>query len=149
MRFVKTTKFEIKLNEEQRKQLSSKERIEKALKDDNILAFNILKEDSLIGFAMFRRYSDNGYFLWNYAIDIKYQNKGYGTEALKSIIDYLTIEYNVCEITTTYTWWNEIAKHIYKKIGFKETDIVDEDGIHEVNMIYRRGDNYDSKWNIQ
>lgn len=63
MRFVKTTKFEIKLNEEQRKQLSSKERVVKALKDDNVFAFNVLKEDSLIGFAMFRKYSDNSCLL--------------------------------------------------------------------------------------
>lgn len=104
MRFVKTTKFEINLNEEQRKQLSSKERIEKALKDDNVLAFNIIKDDTLIGFAMFRKYSDSGYFLWNYAIDVEYQKLGYGTKALKELIDYLSIEYNVYEITTRVLW---------------------------------------------
>lgn len=39
-------------------------------------------------------------------------------------------------MTTTYIWGNEHAKHVYEKVGFVETDVVDEDGIHEVNMIY-------------
>jgi len=148
MKLIKTIKFQIELSDEQRKQLSSKEKIEVALKDKNIFSFNIYEQDNLIGFAMLRKYSDIGYFLWNYAIDIKYQNKGYGTKALLFLIDYFETKYNALEITTTYTYGNEIAKHIYEKIGFVETDIVDEDGIHEVNMIYRRGVNNDNKWNI-
>jgi len=148
MKLIKTIKFQIELSDEQRKQLSSKEKIEVALKDKNIFSFNIYEQDNLIGFAMLRKYSDIGYFLWNYAIDIKYQNKGYGTKALLFLIDYFETKYNALELTTTYTFGNEIAKHLYEKIGFIETDIVDEDGIHEVNMIYRRGVNNDNKWNI-
>ena len=145
MKLIKTIKFQIELSDEQRKQLSSKEKIEVALKDKNIFSFNIYEQDNLIGFAMLRKYSDIGYFLWNYAIDIKYQNKGYGTKALLFLIDYFETKYNALELTTTYTFGNEIAKHVYEKIGFIETDIVDEDGIHEVNMIYRRGVNNDNK----
>ncbi|MBE6137907.1 MAG: GNAT family N-acetyltransferase [Erysipelotrichaceae bacterium] len=145
MKLIKTTKFQIELSDEQRKQLSSKEKIEVALNDKKIFSFEIYEQDNLIGFAMLRKYSDMGYFLWNYAIDIRYQNKGYGTKALLFLIDYFETKYNALEITTTYTYGNEIAKHIYEKIGFVETDIVDEDGIHEVNMIYRRGVNNDNK----
>jgi len=148
MKLIKTIKFQIELSDEQRKQLSSKEKIEVALNDKKIFSFEIYEQDNLIGFAMLRKYSDMGYFLWNYAIDIRYQNKGYGTKALLFLIDYFETKYNALEITTTYTYGNEIAKHIYEKIGFVETDIVDEDGIHEVNMIYRRGVNNDNKWNI-
>lgn len=145
MKLIKIVKFQIELSDEQRKQLSSKEKIEVALKDKNIFSFNIYEQDNLIGFAMLRKYSDIGYFLWNYAIDIKYQNKGYGTKALLFLIEYFETKYNALELTTTYTFGNEIAKHVYEKIGFIETDIVDEDGIHEVNMIYRRGVNNDNK----
>ena len=145
MKLIKTTKFQIELSDEQRKQLSSKEKIEVALNDKKIFSFEIYEQDNLIGFAMLRKYSDMGYFLWNYAIDIRYQNKGYGTKALLFLIDYFETKYNALELTTTYTFGNEIAKHLYEKIGFIETDIVDEDGIHEVNMIYRRGVNNDNK----
>ena len=40
-------------------------------------------------------------------------------------------------MTTTYLFGNLHAKHVYEKIGFIETDFVDEEGIHEVNMIYK------------
>ena len=39
--------------------------------------------------------------------------------------------------TTTYIWGNDHARHLYERIGFTETDVVDEPDCHEVNMIYR------------
>ena len=39
-------------------------------------------------------------------------------------------------ITTTYIYGNDHAKHIYEKVGFVETDVVDEPDCHEVNMAY-------------
>ena len=39
-------------------------------------------------------------------------------------------------LTTTYKAGNERAKKLYKKIGFIETDVVEEEDCHEVNMIY-------------
>lgn len=39
-------------------------------------------------------------------------------------------------LTTTYTWGNEQAKHMYESVGFKETGVVNENGVHEVNMEY-------------
>jgi predicted GNAT family N-acyltransferase len=47
----------------------------------------------------------------------------------------LKIKYRANNVTTTYTYGNNHAKHIYESIGFIETDTVEEDGIHEVNMI--------------
>lgn len=43
-------------------------------------------------------------------------------------------EYGVKKMTTTYLWGNEHAKHVYEKVGFVETDVVDEPDCHEVNM---------------
>ena len=70
----------------------------------------------------------------DYAIDIKYQNKGYGTEALIELGNLLKTEYGVKRMTTTYIWGNEHAKHVYEKVGFIETDVVNEPDCHEVNM---------------
>ena len=39
-------------------------------------------------------------------------------------------------MTTTYLFGNVHAKHVYEKVGFVETDVVDEDDIYEVNRIY-------------
>ena len=46
-----------------------------------MIAFDIYDDEKLIGFAMLREYEKESYFLWNYAIDYRYQNKGYGTKA--------------------------------------------------------------------
>ncbi len=120
----------------QEKQLSSKEKMKAACEHDNVLAFDIYVEDLLIGFAMVRKFDEGAYFLWNYAIDSQYQNQNYGTTALVEFIGFMKDTYQMSEMTTTYIWGNEHAKHIYEKVGFKETDVVDEDDCHEVNMVY-------------
>ena len=120
----------------QEKQLSSKEKMKAACEHENVLAFDIYVEDLLIGFVMVRKFDERSYFLWNYAIDCKYQNRNFGTTALRAFIGFMKEKYGMEEITTTYIWGNEHAKHIYEKVGFTETDIVDEDDCHEVNMVY-------------
>lgn len=125
----------IQLTEEQQKQISSFETIQSMIGEPDILAYDIYLDSRCIGFAMLRMYSKNGVFLWDYAIESKCQNKGYGTEALKCLLKFLKSTLDIKEITTTYIWGNEHAKHIYEKVGFIETDVVDEDDIHEVNMV--------------
>ena len=138
--FRKSEGFNINVSENQKTMLSSPENIKKVLHDDNIITFDIYKNHHLIGFAMLRKYEEDidkrsSYFLWNYAIDYKYQNHGYGTKALQELLEFLKENYNAKNISTTYIYGNEHAKHIYEKLGFIETDIVDEDDVHEVNMI--------------
>lgn len=136
MRFVKTYKMNVPVLEEQEKQLSSKDKIEKACLRENVMAFDIFDGELLVGFAMLRKYEEGGYFLWNYAIDRKYQNRHYGTRALTELIAVMRDEYGLREMSTTYLWGNDHARRVYEKVGFTETDVVDEDGCHEVNMIY-------------
>ena len=85
---------------------------------------------------MVRKFDEGAYFLWDYAIDYKYQNQNYGTIALAEFICFMNETYNLMKMTTTYIFGNTHAKHFYEKIGFVETDIVDEGDCHEVNMIY-------------
>ena len=74
--------------------------------------------------------------MWEYAIDIRFQNQHKGTRALIEFIDYLKVHHGAKEITTTYIYGNDRAKHVYEKVGFVETDVVDEPDCHEVNMAY-------------
>ena len=133
--FVESKGILIRLTEEQKKQISTFEAIKKMIGKPEILAYDIYLDKKCIGFAMLRKYSSTDYFLWDYAIDCNFQNKGYGTIALRQLIDFMKIAFHTKELTTTYLWGNEHAKHVYEKVGFIETDVVDEDGIHEVNMI--------------
>ena len=50
------------------------------------------------------------------------------------LINMLKKEYGAKRLTTTYIWGNEHAKHVYEKVGFVKTSVVDEHDCHEVNM---------------
>ena len=137
MTYHRTDKFNIYLSETDSSQISSAEKIAAALRDDNVIAFDINDGDVLIGFVMFRKFDENSYFLWNYAIDSRYQNKHYGSKALRELLELMKDNYCAKLITTTYNLGNLHAQHVYEKIGFIETDVVNENDIHEINMEIR------------
>ncbi len=138
MTFVNSAEMKIELAPEQAGMLSTKENIKIIIRDnpDTVMAFDIMDEGSLIGFVLVHRFEDRKYFLWEYAIDISFQNQHKGTRALVEFINYLKTHYDAREITTTYVYGNDHAKHVYEKVGFMETDVVDEPDCHEVNMVY-------------
>ncbi|CAG9621167.1 hypothetical protein BACCIP111883_01939 [Sutcliffiella rhizosphaerae] len=51
--------------------------------------------------------------------DKKYWGKGYGTEALKLLIDYAFLELNLHRVSLRVFSFNEKAIHIYSKLGFE------------------------------
>ena len=134
MKFVKSRSMKVSVTKEQEKQLSAKSKIEEACRNKDVLAFDIYKDDQLVGFVMLREYEKGCFFLWDYAVDHAFQNRHIGTAALRELIILLRQQHGMHTMTTTYIWGNEHAKHIYEAVGFKETDIVDESGCHEVNM---------------
>lgn len=135
MRFVETRRMNIYLNGEDRKWLSSDIRIQEALEDESVTAFDIYNENSLIGFVLLKEWKEGCFFLWNFAIDSNYQNRHYGSKALKELLALLKDRYQARIITTTYTYGNSHAKYIYEKIGFKETKVVQSEDVHEVDMV--------------
>ena len=138
MTFTRSTEMKISLMPEQAEMLSTKEDIKKIIKDnpDTVMAFDIYDGNDLIGFVLVHRFEKQKYFLWEYAIDVRHQNKHKATKALSEFIGFLKAHYNAREITTTYIYGNNRAKHVYEKVGFVETDVVDEPDCHEVNMAY-------------
>ena len=138
MSFVNSAEMKIELTPEQSKMLSTKEDIKRIIRDnpDTVMAFDIMDQDNLIGFVLVHRFEERKYFLWEYAIDIRFQNQHRGTQALIAFIDYMKTRHDAKEITTTYIYGNDHAKHVYEKVGFIETDVVNEPDCHEVNMAY-------------
>ena len=137
IKFIKSNSMKIDVLEKQEHFLSNKEKIKNSLTRTDVVAFDIFDNETLIGFVMLKNFDDGCYFLWDFAIDYRYQNKNYGTESLKELIKYMNKNHQMNTMTTTYTYGNNHAKHIYEKIGFIETDIVNNDKCHEVNMIYK------------
>ena len=128
--------MKISVSKDQEHFLSGREKINNALKDSDVLGLDIYSDDKIIGFAMLKEFGEGLWFLWDYAIDAMYQNQGYGTESLICLIQYMKDHYGMKTMTTTYIMGNDTAERMYKNIGFKETGIVDEGNIHEVNMAY-------------
>jgi len=62
------------------------------------------------------------YYIWRFMIDKKYQNRGYGREALKQTLDFIKTfpsgkaEYAVLSYEST----NEVGKKLYASFGFEE-----------------------------
>ncbi|MBR5742692.1 MAG: GNAT family N-acetyltransferase [Clostridia bacterium] len=118
--------------------LSTKEDIKTIIRDnpDTVMAFDIYDGADLIGFALVHRFEEGKYFLWEYAVDARHQNRHKGTRALTDFLAFMKTRFDAKEITTTYIYGNDHARHVYEKVGFVETDVVDEPDCHEVNMAY-------------
>ena len=69
--------------------------------------------------------------------DLKDHNKGYGTEALKLLIDYGFNILNLHNIMLKVYSFNEKALFCYKKVGFKECG-------RQKEVYYLRNKRYDS-----
>jgi len=102
---------------------------------DTAFPFAVYADNILVGFIMLGYYETRDqYTLWKFLIDKKYQNKGYGKEALQQGIQYLQNTFHAKEIYTGVSLGNEQAKHVYKSLGFVETGFV-EDGMEEMKMM--------------
>ncbi|MBQ6174374.1 MAG: GNAT family N-acetyltransferase [Clostridia bacterium] len=136
--FVPSADMKISLPPDQAEMLSTRETIREIIRrnPDTVMAFDICEGNALIGFVLVHRFEARKYFLWEYAIDEAHQNQHKGTRALTAFIGYMKTRHDAEEITTTYIRGNDHAKHVYEKVGFVETDVVDEPGCHEVNMAY-------------
>ena len=96
--------------------------------------FGIYENDAPIGFLMIGYGTDDywddapsvaacNYSLWRLMIDEKYQNKGYGREAVRLALEFIkTLPCGNAE----YCWLsyepdNDAARHLYHSFGFVET----------------------------
>lgn len=89
---------------------------------DTAFPFAIYANSVMVGFIMLGFYElKNQYTLWKFLIDEKYQNQGYGREALKLGIDFLIEHFKTKEVYTAYEATNKIARNLYASFGFCET----------------------------
>ncbi len=89
--------------------------------------FAIYADDVLVGFMMLGYYEEREqYTLWKFMIDEKYQNKGYGKQALALGIQYLIENFHVKSVYTGVVFGNTVAKKLYESLGFRETGVTDE-----------------------
>ncbi len=89
--------------------------------------FAIYADGTAVGFIMLGYYEERDqYTLWKFLIDEKYQNKGYGREALRLGLRYLLDRFHPDAVYTGVAFGNSVAKQLYKSMGFRETGERDE-----------------------
>lgn len=86
---------------------------------DSVVPLAIYKDDSMVGFIMlrFNKEYDN-YFIWQFMIDVRYQSKGYGKQALRLVIEWMREDKRCNQIITTYIKGNVQAEKLYNTLGF-------------------------------
>jgi diamine N-acetyltransferase len=96
--------------------------------------FGIYENDTPVGFLMIGFGTDDywddappvaadNYNLWRLMIDEKYQNKGYGREAVRLALEFIrTLPCGNAEYCwLSYEPENDVARHLYHSFGFVET----------------------------
>ena len=101
---------------------AEKRYLEENINEEAVFAIVDIEKDKLIGSIglhkvnHFKRTATLGIFIG----DKDYRNKGYGTEAIKLILDYGFNYLNLNNINLDLLEFNERAFACYKKCGFKE-----------------------------
>lgn len=99
--------------------------------------FAVYDDETLVGFIMMGYYELKDYYtLWEFMIDYRYQNKGYGRQALNLGLDFVKDKFNPDSIYTGVAPGNSVAKGLYESVGFKDTGLV-ESGMEEMRMSLR------------
>lgn len=75
------------------------------------------------------------YALSQQFIDARYQGRGYGTEAVRLLLQGLKADGKFGRVVLCYVDGDEPAKRLYEKLGFRHTGEVEEDGIVMERML--------------
>ena len=119
--------------------------------NNHVFTFGIYKDDTPIGFLMIGfdvdsddegapRIAKGNYNIWRLMIDKKFQGKGFGKKAMDLALEF--IKTFPCG-TAKYCWLsyesdNDVARKLYKSVGFEETDEKDGEEIVAILKLYKR-----------
>ena len=106
-------------------------------RDCNAKVYAFDNEGVIVGMALVREFTDEplGYDLQQFMIDGRYQNRGYGSEALGLVLDALRKEKHYDHVELCVKKADAEAIRLYEKHGFTDSGYVDEDLPDSLNMI--------------
>ena len=104
----------------------------------NARVFGIVDDSQIIGVALVRDFTEEplNYELQQFMIDERFQNKGYGTEALRQILKLLKQEGRYKGVEVCVNREDTVAIHVYEKVGFVDSGYIDEELPNCLNLIY-------------
>ena len=90
--------------------------------NNDVYPFAIYNEEEPVGFMMLDEdLEERCLVIWRIMFPEEHQNKGYGTEAIKKIVELARESGKYDFMILDYVPENKIAEHVYTKIGFKPT----------------------------
>ncbi len=98
--------------------------------------FLIEDDGEPVGLALIHDFSEEpyGYDLEQFMIDRKHQGKGFGSEALRMILDVLRKEGRYDHVEVCVDRENLPALHLFEKNGFTDSGYIDPDVPGSVNL---------------
>lgn len=75
----------------------------------------------------------NVYWIVRFMIDFKYQGRGYGKTAFQLVVDDIINLYHPKEIKISMESETMLTKKLYKKTGFVDTKVIEDD---ELVLLY-------------
>jgi len=108
-------------------------------RDCNAHVWGIADDEQMVGVALVRDFTEEplGYDLQQFMIDQRFQNKGYGTQALQLILENLKNDGRFDCVEVCVNKADISALRVYEKVGFVDSGYVDEDLPDCFNLIYR------------
>ena len=91
-------------------------------------------DGKLIGFTMFGWNEEEQFYeLCRIMIDLHEQNKGFGTQAIKLILEEMKSRFGCREVCLSTDPENVRGKHVYEKIGFRsEHRMLDDEELFKI-----------------
>lgn len=109
--------------------------------------FVIQDDAAVVGVALVREFTEEpaGYDLQQFLIGQQYQGRGYGTAALKEILEELKKEGRYDHVELCVKKEDAAAIHLYEKAGFADSGYIDAEVPDALNMIcyFRKGPKMD------
>ena len=105
---------------------------------DQCRPFGIYAGEKMVGYVMvIYDYDIPEYDIWHMMIDESMQGRGYGSEAVDRVLDYIRTKPfgDSRRIALTCNKNNSAARRLYESKGFSATGVEDEDEIELVLMI--------------
>lgn len=102
----------------------------------DVYPFAIYHEETPVGFMMLDEdLEERCLMIWRIMFPEEHQNKGYGTRAIKQIIQMAKDSGKYDYIILDYVPENVVAKHVYEKLGFLPTGEIVNNGEIEMKLV--------------
>lgn len=104
--------------------------------NNDVYPFAIYNDELPVGFMMLDEDVEKRCLvIWRIMFPPEHQNKGYGTQAVKQIIQMARRSGKYDFMIADYVPENKIAKRVYEKLGFKPTGEVVNNGEIELRLV--------------